>query len=184
MVKFDVTSPNSRNHVALLTFSRRFLGLLASGRRVEALRILGQEVIQDRGLVGLAQDSLDHSQEELRQTFCVLAEPSNYPILVHCSQGKDRTGLIVLLLLSLLGVPEEAIEEDYSMSEEELLPEKATRLAELAEMGLTEDFATCPPSLVSEVKKHIKSKYGGTGEYFDRIGIDAAMQKSLRDNLH
>ncbi|MEH0108503.1 tyrosine-protein phosphatase [Tersicoccus sp. MR15.9] len=34
-------------------------------------------------------------------------------VLVHCSGGRDRTGLVVMLLLQLIGVPHDAIADDY-----------------------------------------------------------------------
>lgn len=37
-------------------------------------------------------------------------------ILVHCSAGRDRTGLMSALLLSLAGVPGEVVAEDYALS--------------------------------------------------------------------
>lgn len=40
-----------------------------------------------------------------------------FPILVHCSAGKDRTGVICALILSLCGVEDEAIAHEYSLSE-------------------------------------------------------------------
>jgi protein tyrosine/serine phosphatase len=39
---------------------------------------------------------------EVKQVFDVLADDRNWPVLVHCTQGKDRTGLIVMLVLFLL----------------------------------------------------------------------------------
>jgi len=39
-------------------------------------------------------------------------------IVMHCTAGKDRTGLVVGLLLTLLGVPEKSIYEDYLLSNE------------------------------------------------------------------
>jgi protein-tyrosine phosphatase len=45
-----------------------------------------------------------------------LARPDALPALVHCLVGKDRTGLTVALLLSLLGVPRDAIVADYVAS--------------------------------------------------------------------
>jgi hypothetical protein len=44
-----------------------------------------------------------------------LAEEAT-PVVVHCHTGKDRTGMIVILLLLLAGVPKEAIMEDYLAS--------------------------------------------------------------------
>jgi protein-tyrosine phosphatase len=42
--------------------------------------------------------------------------PEGHPVLVHCAAGKDRTGVIVALLLSVLGVREDDIVEDYMLS--------------------------------------------------------------------
>ncbi len=42
--------------------------------------------------------------------------PENHPVLFHCAAGKDRTGVVAALLLSLLGVAEEDIVEDYLLS--------------------------------------------------------------------
>lgn len=41
-------------------------------------------------------------------------------LLVHCSLGRDRTGLLVALLLALVGVDDETILADYERSEEGL----------------------------------------------------------------
>lgn len=35
-------------------------------------------------------------------------DAENFPILVHCVHGKDRTGLIAMLLLGLLDVDKQA----------------------------------------------------------------------------
>jgi len=44
----------------------------------------------------------------------ILARPSD-PILLHCTAGKDRTGVIVALLLSLCGVADETIAKEYDL---------------------------------------------------------------------
>jgi len=43
-------------------------------------------------------------------------------VLVHCVQGRDRTGLIALMLLALIGVPAEDIAADYVLSTHGLTP--------------------------------------------------------------
>jgi protein-tyrosine phosphatase len=40
-----------------------------------------------------------------------------YPIYIHCTAGKDRTGVATALLLKLLGIANEHILEDYLRSE-------------------------------------------------------------------
>lgn len=55
-------------------------------------------------------------------------------VVVHCMSGRDRTGLITLLVLALLGTPPEAIAADYALSAERLAA-RATALGE-ADPGL------------------------------------------------
>ena len=43
-------------------------------------------------------------------------------VLVHCQVGRDRTGLVCALILSLVGVPPEAIAADYALSAARLRP--------------------------------------------------------------
>ena len=50
----------------------------------------------------------------------VFAHAENLPCIIHCIHGKDRTGLIVALLLLLLGVDEPTVVLDYAKSELEL----------------------------------------------------------------
>jgi protein-tyrosine phosphatase len=157
----------------------RLLWLMACGYREEAISILGREAMLPRGLIGLGIDTVDHSTNEIRNVFNILANESSYPVLVHCTQGKDRTGLIVLLVLMLCGVDAESISGDYVGSEEELLVEKEERLREILRIGLSEDFAGCPPNFVKEVTKHMQEKYGGIEKYLTTIGIDEKAQSRL-----
>lgn len=50
-------------------------------------------------------------------------------VLVHCSKGCDRTGLIVMLVLALCRVPDEVIVADYALTAARLLHPRATGLA-------------------------------------------------------
>lgn len=43
----------------------------------------------------------------------VFAKGGSLPALVHCAHGKDRTGVVIMLLLAACGVPREAIVDDY-----------------------------------------------------------------------
>jgi protein-tyrosine phosphatase len=152
-----------------LEFSR-LVGLMTIGRRNDAVKILAPHM-EEMGLVGLAKNSLDVCKKEVRQVFEVLGNKSNWPVLVHCTQGKDRTGLIVMLVLFLLGVEEDVIDKDYRLSEPELASEKKGRLKELALIGLTEQFAVCPPDVVRSVHSHIQEKYGGVRQYLKEAGV-------------
>jgi len=59
------------------------------------------------------------------------------PALIHCAAGKDRTGLVVGLLLDAVSVRREAIAEDYALSSVCLGPEYVAESQEwVARRGL------------------------------------------------
>jgi hypothetical protein len=174
----------SRMLLSKLTWFEFFklAGLMIVGYRKDAIKILAPHM-EDMGLVGLAEQSLDVCTHEVTQVFDVLGEDKNWPVLVHCTQGKDRTGLIVMLVLLLLGVDEKTIDEDYRLSEPELEPEKEGRLKEMASIGLTEQFAICPPNLVSSVHAYILEKYGSVEKYLDKVGVAKEKVDFVRGKL-
>lgn len=65
---------------------------------------------------------LGHCPERVRQVFESIATAPTGGIVFHCGSGRDRTGLISILLLSLVGVRPEDIVADYCLSEPNLKP--------------------------------------------------------------
>lgn len=161
----------------------KLIVLMAFGYRMKAISILGTNVMLPRGLVGLGYDTLDHCQPELTNALTLLSQESTYPTLVHCTQGKDRTGIIVALLLFLLDVPIDAISYDYTMSEKELLPQREKMLGEIHEIGLSDEFAGCPKDWIYRVYGHINEKYGGIKPYLEHIGIGKDIQARIIEIL-
>jgi protein tyrosine/serine phosphatase len=157
--------------------------LMALGYRTQGISVLGKELMLPRGLIGLGTDTLDCSGPEIKEVFDVLADSTAWPVMVNCTQGKDRTGITTLLLLLLCGVDLNAITQDYVKSEEELEPEKAERMREIESIGLDESFATCPPDFCEKVVQHLESKYGGIGTYLSKIGVDANQAERVRHIL-
>ena len=170
------------------------------GYRIEAIAILGREVMLPRGLIGLGFDSIDHCGPEIAEVCTTLrifleyqsnqlqalraySTESNYPILIHCTQGKDRTGLVIALILFLLDVPLKAISHDYCMSEGELLPEKESRMKEIRSIGLSEEFAGCPANWIEKMDEHLNEKYGGVRKYCRTIGFSENDEERLLEIL-
>ena len=59
------------------------------------------------GYKALYKTLLEDSKRGMALALRPFVEIENYPILVHCIHGKDRTGLIIMLLLMLCNVPSE-----------------------------------------------------------------------------
>ncbi|KAK5076789.1 hypothetical protein LTR51_002474 [Lithohypha guttulata] len=147
-------------------------GYMLLGYRLEGISIIGKNVLQPRGLIGLAKDTLQHSGPEIKEVFKVLSNVESYPVLVHCTQGKDRTGLIVLLVLLLCGIDPALISDDYTKSEQELAPEFEDRMKEISSIGLDETFAKCPSDFVPKIVGFIDTEYEGVENYLRKIGVE------------
>ena len=48
--------------------------------------------------------------------FKHLAEQKPEPMLIHCTAGKDRTGIICAMILLLAGVEKEVVAGEYSLT--------------------------------------------------------------------
>jgi protein-tyrosine phosphatase len=58
----------------------------------------------------------EEQHEGIAALFALL-ERGLAPIMINCTAGKDRTGVVVALLMSALGVPREVIRRDYALTE-------------------------------------------------------------------
>jgi protein-tyrosine phosphatase len=59
-----------------------------------------------------------HFRQDWRTFFKLLAERDVYPLLFHCSAGRDRTGVGAAMILSILGVDRERVVGDFLASNE------------------------------------------------------------------
>lgn len=46
----------------------------------------------------------------------IIAERDNHPLIFHCSAGKDRTGVLAAMVLTAMGVVDDDVVEDYTLS--------------------------------------------------------------------
>ena len=68
--------------------------------------------------------------QSYRQLMEVVLDESNWPVLIHCSAGKDRSGIAIALILEALGVDRETIMQEYLLTNEiSLIEEKAVMLS-------------------------------------------------------
>ncbi|WP_433439637.1 tyrosine-protein phosphatase [Nonomuraea sp. CA-141351] len=76
----------------------------------------------------------------------VIAEIADgLPALVHCAAGKDRTGIVVALILDLLGVDHEAIVRDYALTAK-ALPDVMLMLGTTLPPGVPSALLEAPES--------------------------------------
>ena len=131
---------------------------------------------------------VDECQPQIAAVITLLTEPDALPGLVHCTAGKDRTGVIIALLLGAVGVPHETIVADYTVSEDNLRGEftEETRQRVTA-AGLNWDryqrLLTSPAEFMHELLAYLDTRYDGVQSYLRTIGIDGEQLAILRANL-
>jgi protein-tyrosine phosphatase len=118
----------------------------------------------------------------------LLCADGAYPALVHCSAGKDRTGIVIALVLSVLGVPDEAIAADYALSASYLDLDRTAAIGQLqAGTGLgeslTDELLGSPPGLILAVLDQIRSEFGTAEDYLLAHGLNPPELTALRAAL-
>ncbi|KAI9489531.1 protein-tyrosine phosphatase-like protein [Zychaea mexicana] len=149
-------------------------------QRHKAAALIGREVLSPMGISNMYQKLVTYCQEELLQTLLIFTNPENYPIHVHCTQGKDRTGLVSCLLLSMAGAPEEVIVRDYAKTQAGLAPIRNEMLQDLRRVGLSDEFADAPPQNMRGLLEYVRSSYGSVQDYLSSIGFDEKHQERVR----
>ena len=120
--------------------------------------------------------------------FGILAEEENLPVLLHCTAGKDRTGVSTAFLLSVLGVSRNIIEADYLLTN--LDTERQADFIE-STIGYPEGYdrekmisiAGVPQNAMKDFLDGVESKWGSAVEYLEKIGITQEQMEKIRNNF-
>jgi protein tyrosine/serine phosphatase len=129
---------------------------------------------------------------ELRPTFfadvlAAVADAPPGPVVVHCAGGKDRTGIITAMALSLADVDDAVIGADYALSEQRLREGDQVRLAAIEDSVMRERLQALlatPPQNMLTVLDHLRSRHGGVEEYLRSGGVTDQQLAAIRDRLH
>ncbi|WP_214324532.1 tyrosine-protein phosphatase [Nonomuraea sediminis] len=96
---------------------------------------------------------LDRGQVNLAAVLGAVARAPEGGVLVHCHQGKDRTGLVVALALALAGVPEQEIAADYALTARHVPPGQTWMLDQITAATMLATLA------------YLRERYGGAEPY-------------------
>ena len=116
-------------------------------------------------------DMLETHAERFVDAVTAVADAPEGGVLVHCHGGKDRTGLVVALLLRLCGVPLDAIDADYAATEARLLGR------------FDPDTAAAPAGAMAAVLADLERTHGSVEEYLAGCGLTREARARLRERL-
>jgi protein-tyrosine phosphatase len=126
----------------------------------------------------------DEYRPEYTALFTRLAA-GDAPILVHCTAGKDRTGVAAAILLTALGVPRATVVQDYSMSQT-LLPPTAAKSGALARLppDAQQELMRSDPVFIEAALDSIDHEYGSVGGYLKAgLGLHDSQIDAMRSRL-
>ena len=127
---------------------------------------------------------LEDSRKNIAQVLRTAAEGDSC-VLFNCTAGKDRTGVIAMLLLLLAGVKPDLIVADYAATEGNMKQLFALQLAALSERGISgmDYLFTSRPEEMAATLSHVQSSYGGAAPYCRGIGLTESCIARLREKL-
>ncbi|MFT4157105.1 MAG: tyrosine-protein phosphatase [Microbacterium sp.] len=141
----------------------------------------------DTSLSGLYVHLLEASGERIVEALRIVA--SGEPTLVHCTVGKDRTGVTVALALAAVGADREAIIDDYALTESQLPAERSRRItayirAQHPEAVHAVALATQSPAPVMRaLLEVVDERWGSAAAYLRGNGMTDAELSSLHAAL-
>lgn len=122
-----------------------------------------------------------------------LASPTTppTPILIHCTAGKDRTGVIVALILSLCGVCDAAVAHEYSLTDLGLGARKEEFVAHLTSVEPLKGNRAAAERMVSSRRESmmgtlrmVRERWGGVEAFVrGQVGLREEEVEAIRRNL-
>lgn len=167
--------------------------LSAQGAQAEAA--VEQTLARLPELSALYESMLTHGAAVFAEFTRLVADPpapaaDREAVLVHCTAGKDRTGVSVALVLDAVGVRREALIADYASSQANLAGAWADRMfGMIAAMGvprtpaLEELIALTPASAITTALEWVDREHGGSAAYLQSGGATEDDLGRLRQRL-
>ena len=114
-------------------------------------------------------------------------------VVVHCKAGKDRTGLVVALMMAAAGVPTEVLVADYTQSADNLSPAYRRQVTHQLETELAdnpEGFKTAmqlhmasPGAALQRALELVGTKFGSAKQYLAVHGVSAEQLVQLETHF-
>lgn len=155
-----------------------------------------RETVQSGGGIPSLADVYAHLLDTHGADFAAVAglvarpaDAERPAVLVHCTAGKDRTGVAIALLLDAVGASREAVVDDYLATGQNLSGTWADGMRRHLEASgiplspeLEELLAHSPRPAIEAMFAHVDAA-GGAADYLQRHGLEASDLDALRTRL-
>lgn len=148
--------------------------------------------IQSTLLKGKMPDSMsemyiglvEESKSGLKEIFERMAQEEGV-VLYHCTAGKDRTGIITMVVLRLAGVDDATILADYAISEVNMKEtfNRQSEMVKAAGVQVPEYVFESKPEFMQKLIEHMDQAYGSIENYLKDIGLSEEMIEQLKNKI-
>lgn len=124
---------------------------------------------------------------QIAQILSIIAERASHPVIVHCTAGKDRTGVLVAVLMALLGVDDEVIVDDYMLSADAMTALRQQLIERYPEgrdvIERANELFSATPGNIANLLASLRQQYGTVEAYAASAGAGPDVVAGLRDAL-
>lgn len=178
----DEADEQGRGPLAELGAAYHNIPVIPTGGTDQLSRLVGDTGISGRRYLGY----LEFGPDAWLQMFEIFAEADRHPVVLHCTAGKDRTGVSTAFLLAVLGVDRAIIEADYVLTNRDVarqadfiertigLPPSMDRAALVRAAGI-------PEQAIGDFLDGLEARWGGPVEYLRSIGVPEQTLDRVRD---
>ncbi|GAA2893546.1 tyrosine-protein phosphatase [Microbacterium esteraromaticum] len=148
---------------------------------------VGSFFAQNMDLAAMYRHLVDESAPRLVEAVRVIA--AGEPTLVHCTVGKDRTGVTVALALSAVGADRDAVIADYALTASQLPPERNRAIVQYLRTHLPDatnavQLATeSPAPVMAALLADIDERHGSVADYLRAAGMSSTELDALASAL-
>ena len=131
---------------------------------------------------------LSEGAAQFQRAFSIISDWPQMPLVYHCAAGKDRTGLLTMLLLGVLGVDDDVIVRDYALSEPAMLrmmewarteyPDLETRMS-----ASPKYFLSANPRAMTNLIQKLREQHGDFNGIAASLGITETAIESLKSMM-
>lgn len=143
------------------------------------------EAMRDGGLTALYLGMLQVATDEIVEVVTQVADNEG-PTLVHCAAGKDRTGVIIALMLGVVGVPRAEVVADYLKTGEYMaavLARLVTQPGVIPGRRSRASHLELPVEAIEATLDFWVDHEGGAAGWLDAISGDRGLAERLRKRL-
>ena len=158
------------------------ISVIPEGGTEQLSRLVGDTGISGKRYLAY----LEFGSESWVRMFEIFAQAHSQPMLLHCTAGKDRTGVSTAFLLSVLGVDRSLIEADYILTNRDVprhadFIENSTGFPEGMNREAMIHAAGVPVDAIGDFLDGLQARWGGPIGYLRGIGITDATMEAVRE---